>query len=162
MAPSIQYAPVVDGVACGFDPADPSTGNGYHALLPGNGPLRIDAYERQWKVFLTSSYPCLCPERVDQVLIASREAVLNAIEHGCAGRSGASVIFRMVNEWGEGRLAVWVFDPGPGVSLSRFDAGLCADPFRDRGRGLLFIRAWAAEIRCHRNPFGIGMVFGVG
>ncbi len=82
-----------------------------------------------------------------EVEIALREALANAIEHGCQGDSGKSIQCCVAGDE-SGDLVVVVRDPGPG-----FDPARVPDPrdgaglFRDGGRGIHLINEFMDEVR---------------
>jgi anti-sigma regulatory factor (Ser/Thr protein kinase) len=82
-----------------------------------------------------------------EVEIALREALANAIEHGCQGDPGKSIQCCVAADE-SGDLVVVVRDPGPG-----FDPARVPDPregsalFRDGGRGIHLINEFMDEVR---------------
>ena len=88
---------------------------------------------------------------------ALREALANAIKHGCCGDSTKFVQCSVVFEDDHSVLIV-VSDPGPG-----FDPGLLPDPTEDEhlhknhGRGIYLIRHLMDEVRFKRGGAEIHM-----
>jgi serine/threonine-protein kinase RsbW len=76
-----------------------------------------------------------------------REALVNAVEHGCQRNRLAQV--ECVVRGGPGRLLIAVLDPGPGFDWrSRWDTN--PDLFACSGRGVLIFRTYASRVRFNR------------
>jgi serine/threonine-protein kinase RsbW len=99
-----------------------------------------------------------CAEgRETDVEIALREALANAIEHGCERDSSKSVQCIVACDPTHGILLI-VRDPGPG-----FDPGTLPSPvvgrnvFEDHGRGIFLISQLVDEVRFENNGAEIRM-----
>ena len=92
-------------------------------------------------------------EGLFDVVLAAREALVNAVRHGNQGRPLARLGLRSWEE--EGRLHVAVTDEGPGVRGD--DVGGDMDELREGGRGLRLMRELADEV--HLIPGEVGLVF---
>lgn len=76
-----------------------------------------------------------------------REALVNAVEHGCRGIDGAAV--RCVIRGGRNRILISVCDPGPGFDWA---ARRDAEPEENAlsGRGVLIFKTYAQRVRFNR------------
>ena len=82
-----------------------------------------------------------------EVEIALREALANAIEHGCQRDPGKSIQCCVAGDE-SGDLLVVVRDPGPGFDPARVpDPGEGPNRLRDGGRGIHLINEFMDEVR---------------
>src|SRR5512143_1318497 len=82
-----------------------------------------------------------------EVEIALREALANAIEHGCQRDPGKSIQCCVAGDE-SGDLLVVVRDPGPGFDPARVpDPGEGSNRLRDGGRGIHLINEFMDEVR---------------
>jgi anti-sigma regulatory factor (Ser/Thr protein kinase) len=80
------------------------------------------------------------PEEVaDAILLASGEAVTNAVVHGSWGQQDSVMVIRWAIS--AGRFSFSVQDRGPGFDSSRAAMSRRAHPSRNRGRGLYIMHA---------------------
>jgi FixJ family two-component response regulator len=59
----------------------------YQRYYPGSGVGDIDAFQSEWKKSLHCGFPHIESERLKEILVCMREALLNALLHGCDARS---------------------------------------------------------------------------
>ncbi|HVP64616.1 MAG TPA: ATP-binding protein [candidate division Zixibacteria bacterium] len=92
-----------------------------------------------------------------EIETALREALANAVKHGCSGDASKFVECQVVFEK-ESSVFIAVRDPGPG-----FDPATIPDPtngehvYEDHGRGIFLINQLMDEVRFHRNGSEIHM-----
>jgi serine/threonine-protein kinase RsbW len=92
-----------------------------------------------------------------EIETALREALANAIKHGCCG-DAAKFVQCCVGFEKDGSVLIVVSDPGPG-----FDPDSLPDPttgehlFKDHGRGIFLINRLMDEVRFERNGAEIHM-----
>jgi serine/threonine-protein kinase RsbW len=92
-----------------------------------------------------------------EIETALREALANAVKHGCSGDASKFVDCEVVFEK-ENSVFIVVSDPGPG-----FDPALIPDPtngehvYEDHGRGIFLINQLMDEVRFDRNGSEIRM-----
>jgi anti-sigma regulatory factor (Ser/Thr protein kinase) len=80
------------------------------------------------------------PEDVaDAILLASGEAVTNAVVHGAWGQQDSAMVIRWA--MASGRFSFSVQDRGPGFDSSRTAMSRRAHPSQNRGRGLYIMHA---------------------
>jgi anti-sigma regulatory factor (Ser/Thr protein kinase) len=80
------------------------------------------------------------PEEVaDAILLASGEAVTNAVVHGSWGQHDSAMVIRWATTGG--RFSFSVQDRGPGFDSSRAAMSRRAHPSQNRGRGLYIMHA---------------------
>lgn len=126
----------------------------------------IDALQSVWKRSLEIALPGIAESTVFDVLLSTREALLNALVHGVNGDEEcrfeiASVPCRHAadsgsHESGPFEIVVRVEDPGPGYAES---AILHENEFRDAHRGLLLIRNLASTVATGKRGASITMTF---
>jgi PAS domain S-box-containing protein len=88
-------------------------------------------------------------ERRFDILLAVREALLNAVFHGNGGRPGSAVSLRCRPDPERGLLVVSVADEGSGFDLESLRGP--EDPLSERGRGIPLIRHHAQDVRMTGN-----------
>lgn len=118
----------------------------------------IDALQRYWENSLRLALPALDTAALYGVLLSAREAVLNALVHGC--REGGQTSFEIGYRSSTGALSVRVSDPGPGHSfpIVAHHAADAAD-LVDAHRGLMLIDAFATHTERARNGADLRMEF---
>ena len=83
---------------------------GYH----GGQAAEIDQLQAHWSRSLRRAVPELTDPLLANLLLAAREAVLNALQHGCRNDSSQWVIFQISYLPAQQSYRIWVEDPGPG------------------------------------------------
>ncbi len=126
----------------------------------GDDSAQIDAMVEYWRRSLRLAVPQM-PDQVEHdILLATREAMLNALHHGCGGDPSLRVALHISYRPASETIRVIVEDPGPGHG---FDPAAYAE--RTAGelvtehRGLMFIHFLATEVRSLRNGATIEMDF---
>jgi serine/threonine-protein kinase RsbW len=95
-----------------------------------------------------------------EVETAIREALANAIVHGCGQDSSKQIRFSVACDEARGMLIV-VRDPGPGFDPARLPSPLSGEPlFRSHGRGIYLINMLVDEVRLERGGTEIHMRIG--
>lgn len=115
----------------------------------------IDLLQARWSRNLEFAIPGLRDASLFDVLLCSREAVLNGLNHGCA--NGGLIRLSICYNIALSRVLVRVSDPGPGHDFSP-DVHE-TDDLLDRHRGLFLIRQFAHEVRTDRNGASLEMLF---
>ena len=128
----------------------------YHGGQTGD----IDRLQALWQRSLTLAVPGLPESRLHDVLLASRESLLNALLHGCGGRPDRAAGFQAAYCPARQTLRVRVDDSGPG---HHFDlAGqerLAAHEPPEKHRGLMLIHRLAGNLAFERDGAGVLMDF---
>ncbi len=108
----------------------------------------IDAWQQRWTNSLRFALPDLAPECEFDILLGSREALLNALDHGCA--PGESATLGIAIDSDRNLLRLIVSDPGPGhdfdVDANRGPTGLSYEH-----RGLEILGQIARELTLRRR-----------
>lgn len=116
----------------------------------------IDEVQAFWRRSLAFAFPELAQQRVSEILLCTREAVLNGLQHGCAKPSEACRL-TMAFDSGQNQLQVDVADPGPG---HHFDHRTRAAPQApDDHRGLLLIHGLPQRVEQNSTGAAIRMFF---
>jgi CheY-like chemotaxis protein/anti-sigma regulatory factor (Ser/Thr protein kinase)/HPt (histidine-containing phosphotransfer) domain-containing protein len=126
----------------------------------GDEAPQIDAMAEYWRRSLRLAIPDLSDSAEHDILLATREAMLNALHHGCGGDPDLRVALHMSYHPSKGLVRVIVEDPGPGHG---FDPAAYAESTADElvteHRGLMFIHFLASEVRSLRNGATLEMDF---
>lgn len=143
------------GITSGFHPI-------IHSTIPGCDHERIDQLQAYWKESLIFSLPNYSDSVLDDVLLCSREAVLNALVHGCEGRPDKECRFRITYCPDNLTLSVRIDDPGEGYgdTFLLSDAELEDDALM-RHCGLILIREIPDKVTTERNGATIILDFDI-
>jgi phosphoserine phosphatase RsbU/P len=118
----------------------------------------IDGLQARWIQSLQLGLPGLCARVRYDLILAAREAVLNALKHGCSPHDLAT--FQVVYEPAEALVRVRVSDPGSGYRFNAVEHAardLC-DPVEGH-RGLMLMNAHAGRITMERGGAEVTMEF---
>ena len=136
-----------------------------HESLPGNSAGDVDSTDERMKACISLAIAGIPADLVDQITLCAREAVLNAMNHGCLGSPSLQVSL-LVEFLPAARIVrVRVSDPGPGYppkpAASPIDIDSPADmeTAEHISMGLQVIRAMASEVRFSRSGATIEMDF---
>lgn len=95
-----------------------------------------------------------------RIVLLATEAVTNAIEHGNKMDASKNVFFRLDVE--EGRIEVTVEDQGSGFDPTKTDDPTESEHlFREGGRGLLFMKEMADDVRFEKEGRLVRLIFHV-
>ena len=144
------------------DPQD--KGEGFLPLLvedyAGNQAGQIDLMQVFWTRSLLFCLPDITPDDTFNVILAAREAVLNALEHGCSGSADKNAQFAMSFCPAKNLLRIFVTDPGPGHQFDmKKHQTRAADELIDQHRGLVMIHNLANNVAIERNGASLTMDF---
>jgi serine/threonine-protein kinase RsbW len=93
-----------------------------------------------------------------EIEVAVREALSNAVRHGCRNDPGKTVQLLVACDEGRGMLII-VRDPGPGFDPARIPSPtLGQNVFRHHGRGIYLINELMDEVSFHEGGTEIRMV----
>lgn len=136
-----------DLLVVGFEQAEVTQTIGELSLRIPSNPRAIDmACERLTEhIRATFSDTELQKGRLFDILLAVREAVVNAMIHGNKNRPEAFVVLHFCQKAEQEALVVAVTDEGVGFDLSSHAPP--GDPLSERGRGIPLIRAHAHEVQ---------------
>lgn len=96
-------------------------------------------------------------DRKFEVETAIREALANAMVHGCRKDARKKVQFCVACDESRGMLIV-VRDPGPGFDPAKLPSPIAGEPlFRSHGRGIYLINQLVDEVRLERGGTEIHM-----
>jgi FixJ family two-component response regulator/anti-sigma regulatory factor (Ser/Thr protein kinase) len=134
--------------------------NCFHPLISEECSRRtaetIDSMQRRWKNSLGIALPEIPGDTMHDILLAAREALLNALRHGCYGCETAA--FQLLYNPGERVLRVRVSDPGPGHDFGWQPVPSDDEPPGSR-RGLMLIHALASCVSSRRQGAELVMDF---
>jgi CheY-like chemotaxis protein len=134
----------------------------FHEALPGDSAPKIDAFQERFQRNLLYAVPSLQPGNLTSILLCVREALLNALRHGCGGLADAVAHLTAVFHPAKRRLEITVSDPGPGrTQVLTVPAGP-PDLLSDTGHlslGLEMIHLLTTATREARNGAELTMEF---
>lgn len=134
----------------------PLISESYH----GGQSTEIDEMQSYWRRSLAIAIPELTDSQMHDILLASREIMLNALIHGCARRADRKADFQIAYLPKSRTLRVRVDDPGPG---HRFDIArqerLAALELVEAQQGLLLVERLASHLAFERGGAGVKMDF---
>lgn len=147
-------------VRLGEDKGSPAGAILFHELYRGNQSDAIDKYQADWRRSLKLVLPDL-PDRIrHDLLLSAREAVLNAMNHGCCGLGDRYCQFRITLEANPARLIVTVADPGKGCPCMAASGETAQTPAEDRAhRGLALVQGLPTATRFDRHGASVNMDF---
>ncbi|MCC6234107.1 MAG: SpoIIE family protein phosphatase [Verrucomicrobiales bacterium] len=129
-------------------------------LISGERVSEIDSLQRFWQRSLTLALPSLHADRQTEILLCLREAVINALVHGCAQRPDRFASVRIRHLKRQERLICQIEDPGDGHAFPwREYRERAADELLTEHRGLSLIRAFSTEVRSERNGAHLTLEF---
>lgn len=121
--------------------------SGFEPLLAqkyrGSDIPRIDDHQELWEKALLEAVPQIEEGICYNILLALRESVLNAMQHGCLGHESETCEVQLLHHPGAGLIRAWVRDCGIGLSKDLIEEG--GKPFSDneameRHCGLVLIK----------------------
>ncbi len=120
----------------------------YHGAQAGE----IDQLEQRWARHLALAIPNLTEPLRHDILLATREAVLNAMKHGCAGDVAKRIRFQISFHPAAESVKLWIEDSGSG---HQFDFAAhektAAEKILDEHRGLIFMLNLAHAVNFERS-----------
>lgn len=124
-------------------PSLSTNGHAFALRLPSNATSVDHACDRL-RGFLDERARVESSRRFD-IVLAVREALINAVGHGNAGSEDARISLRVALDENPWTLTVGVVDEGPGFDLAAHAPP--SDPLSERGRGIPLIRNFAKDLR---------------
>ncbi|MDX2186337.1 MAG: fused response regulator/phosphatase [Opitutaceae bacterium] len=121
----------------------------------------IDQIQSLWLNTLRLTLAKWPSDRRDQVALCLREAVLNALEHGCNGSADRSMTLQLLYHPGLDRLKVQIDDPGEGHEFdwAGFHSDAAGDTLETEHRGLVFIHGLANAVETKRRGATLNLFF---
>jgi len=117
---------------------------------------QIDELQETWRRNLAFAFPQLEVSRLFDILLCTREGVLNGLLHGCPLPSDRCELVMIFNSAVE-ELQIEITDSGPG---HHFDPETCeGGEFRAQHRGLMLIRGLPDRVEQNSKGAAIQMVF---
>jgi FixJ family two-component response regulator/anti-sigma regulatory factor (Ser/Thr protein kinase) len=124
----------------------------------GGEAADIDAIQKTWERSLLRAIPGIPEDRLTDVLLCLREAVLNAILHGCQRDLGRSCTVQAVLGGTGGNLRIRVDDPGTGHGFDWEDhARQAEEQMLMEHRGLILLHAMTQSFETQRA--GASVIF---
>lgn len=116
----------------------------------GDAYLDIDSVEDSWTRSILYAIPDIPEDRLYAILLTAREAMLNALRHGCGGNAEKHADFQ-VHYCAESRvIQIMARDPGPGYD-DNFLVDDDPDMEKERHSGLVLIRNFPDTVWTERN-----------
>ena len=130
-----------------------------HKSLAGDTSGKIDSVDAEMKASLSLAISSIQPALVEEITLCTREATLNALNHGCLGNPSlhASILVEFLPATRIVR--VTVSDPGPGHSHRLTDSPPDLEAGDHISLGLQLIRSLATAFRFSRSGATLTMDF---
>lgn len=127
----------------------------------GNQLEEIDELQGVWERSLDLAVPGIGDASRHDILLASREAVLNAMRHGCGRRGNCTASFQAALNESTRTVRVQVSDPGPGHHFRVEDSNPIegGNNLAAEHRGLVLIKHCATKLSLGRNGAAVTMDF---
>jgi anti-sigma regulatory factor (Ser/Thr protein kinase) len=117
---------------------------------PGNSAIDVDSIEDCWSRSLQFALPELPEDKLYALLLTAREALLNALNHGCKGNPDLIASMHVHYAPRLRTLRLMISDPGPGHS-DTFLTDPEPDLTQERHSGLVLIRNFPDRVWTTRN-----------
>ncbi len=139
-------------------------GEGFLPLLVeeyrGDQLKEIDGLQVYWTRSLLFCMPDISPDDTFNIILAAREAVLNALHHGCSGAPDKNAQFSMSFCPAKNLLRLFISDAGPGHQFDvRQHQAVAAPELIDKHRGLVMIHNLASQVVAERNGASLTLDF---
>jgi anti-sigma regulatory factor (Ser/Thr protein kinase) len=126
----------------------------------GDEAARIDEIQETWRHHLEFAVLGMPETPLWDLLLACREALLNALNHGCDGRADRQANFQVSHCPGTRTVRVWMEDPGPGHDFDfAAHADIATEQMEAAHRGLILIHCLARSVTTERNGATLIMDF---
>jgi anti-sigma regulatory factor (Ser/Thr protein kinase) len=126
------------------------------------GPLgaQIDHFQTHWEKSLETALPDIPEAKLFDLLLCSREAVINAIKYGCGATPSGACSYEVTFQPEKRLLRVIVNDPGPGHDFDWAAYEKTAEEqMLDAHRGLILINRLPDLTRLERRGTSVTMDF---
>jgi anti-sigma regulatory factor (Ser/Thr protein kinase) len=126
------------------------------------GPLgtRVDAMQAYWERSIRLAAPDVPASKLFDLLLCSREAIINAVNYGCGACPDSPCAFEVAFHPSDGVLRVTVSDPGPGHDFDWEGYQKAAEEqMLEAHRGLILINRLPDCTRIERRGARITMDF---
>jgi FixJ family two-component response regulator/anti-sigma regulatory factor (Ser/Thr protein kinase) len=122
-----------------------------HAHYHGSDQKRIDQFQRKWAQSLEMALPQLDLQRRERLLLACREAVINALKHGCKGNPELEASLLITYAPDTHSITITTRDPGSGHSFDLNERGRRLSDLNPGNLGLLLISKLVDELSIEDN-----------
>lgn len=117
----------------------------------GDACLKVDRYQSVWKRSLELLFPQGKSTTLERFVLACREAVLNAMKHGCQGSAEQSAEFCVKYRASTHTLEAIVRDPGPGHNFDFELRDQQLEHLKPGNLGLVLISKLVDEMQLEHN-----------
>lgn len=126
----------------------------------GGSAGEIDEFQAFWERSLALAVPELPEAKLHDILLASREALLNALKHGCHGRAEEAARFEVAVSRQDRTISVRVSDPGAGHDFDFAEhEKRSANQLAEEHFGLILIHHLADSVSVDNKGANITMKF---
>jgi FixJ family two-component response regulator/anti-sigma regulatory factor (Ser/Thr protein kinase) len=129
--------------------------------LHGGQSVDIDDLEAFWSRSLIHALPELASPMLHDILLVTREAVLNSLRHGCANQADQWATLQISYEPQQRQFRIWVDDFGPGHD---FDFAAHEEASQTQlltaHRGLILMKQFSQAMLLERHGAGVRLDLG--
>lgn len=126
------------------------------------GPMddRIDGWQARWEKSIQLAVPDMPESKLFDLLLCSREAVINGVTYGCGACPAKPCVFEVMYHPVERLLRVTITDPGPGHDFDwETYAKVAEEQMLDAHRGLILIHRMPDCTRVEERGSRVTMEF---
>jgi len=131
----------------------------FEEYFSAHGP-RIDQLQSQWERSLQTAIPTIPESKMFDLLLCSREAVINGIKYGCAANPNQPCSYEITYQPESQIVRVSINDPGPGHAFdwSRYEKA-AEEQLLDAHRGLILMNRLPSRTMIERGGASVIMDF---
>ena len=122
--------------------------------------MQIDQLQSNWEKSLQTALPEMPESKMFDLLLCSREAVINGIKYGCGAKPSEPCSYEVTYQPESHLLRVTISDPGPGHDFDWAGHEEAAEEeLTDSHRGLILINRLPDRTRVERDGTRVTMDF---
>jgi len=128
----------------------------------GDTGNRIDFYQADWEKNIQAVLPLLPLNKLQEIILCIREAILNGLEHGCGGQGQLACRITMALDEGASLFYIRVDDDGRGFQQEPLVDIESTTPWEHVSLGTAIIKCYAQKVEYFDSGSTLLMTFRVG